>query len=317
MAAYALPNLRAQVDAKNPGIAQAEFADGEIAGNSARSWYDGSLYISHRLTPEQLDVVVRDAARVQGEVKRGAGSGPGDRRIDAMISETGGTQNPSSVVWGVKGYGALVRSREHALLWRSAGDLEQSARAFQAVVGQFRVRQPLTSPAAQGICLPYTFIADDGSVPRDIRSTYRPLETPDIQIMLKDATAAVHEPGNRSRNNEPEPFTVNFWSQLLTQAKEVKPLWSPSTRPVKLAGYAGLASLVQLTREDGTIDFGYLAVVRGDPKAKEDSPDLMLYIVQDGKRALAKGKEPVSRDAFFSLAERIASSVQRRVVAVR
>jgi hypothetical protein len=172
-------------------------------------------------------------------------------------------------------------------------------------------------PAVAGICAPYIFVADDGQTTRDVRSFYRLVDQPDVSVLLKDATAAVHEPGIRTRNNEPEPATVSFWSQLLTQAKEVLPLWVPTTRSVKLAGYTGLASFVQLTRDDNTVDYGYLAVVRGDPKAKEDTPDLMLYVVQDSKQAKAKGKEPMSKDAFIAMAEGVAASVRRRPVSGR
>jgi hypothetical protein len=53
------------------------------------------------------------------------------------------------------------------------------------------------------------------------------------------------------------------------------------------------------------------------PKAKVDSPDPMLHIVQDGKRARAKGKETMARDAFIYWAERVAARVRRRAVTTR
>jgi uncharacterized protein involved in type VI secretion and phage assembly len=85
--------------------------------------------------------------------------------------------------------------------------------------------------------------------------------------------------------------------------------------PLAASANAGQRSyVVQLTREDKAIDHGYLALVRGDPKAKEDTPDLMLYIVQDSKRAKAKGKEPMTKDAFIAMAERVAASVRLRPV---
>jgi hypothetical protein len=107
---------------------------------------------------------------------------------------------------------------------------------------------------------------------------------------------------------------VSIWSQHLTKFKEVKPLWSPSTRRVKLAGYNGLASFMQLTRDDGGVEYGYLAIVRGDPDAREDTPDLMLYMIRNAERARAKGQEPISKEAFIEMAETIAASVKRRPV---
>ncbi len=313
-AAYSFRNFRAQIDARYPGIPQAEFADGEIAGYSALSSYDGSLYVSHDLTKVQLDSLRDDAIRIRAEVDERAKRSAGTQRQIAKAPASPSTSKVERIVWGIRGYGALVLLDRHVLLWRSAGDLDASADAFNALNSQLTTRTIFSIPWASGVCLPYAFVADSGETPRSVRMTYRPRVNPDIQIMFKDATAAVHEPGIRTRNNEPEPATVSFWSQLLTQAKEVKPLWTPSTRSVKLAGYTGLASFVQLTREDNTIDHGYLAIVRGDPRAKEDTPDLMLYIVQDSKQAKAKGKEPMTKDAFIAMAERVAASVRRRPV---
>jgi Tle cognate immunity protein 4 C-terminal domain len=311
LAAYSFKNLRAQLDAKQPGIPQAEFVDGEVAGYGALSSYDGSVYVSQPLTKTQLDTLRDDAMRISSEIEKRAKR---DSRVQSPAVDATASSKTESVVWGVKGYGALTRFGDHALLWRSAGDLDASAEAFQAVTTRTQSRALFSVPLASGICLPHAFVADGGETARAVRVTYRLKMSPDIQIMFKDATAAVHEPGIRTRNNEPEPATVSFWSQLLTQAKEVKPLWTPTTRSVKLAGYTGLASFVQLTRDDNTVDHGYLAVVRGDPTAKDDTPDLMLYIVQDSKQAKAKGKPPMTKEAFIAMAERVAASVRRRQV---
>lgn len=212
---------------------------------------------------------------------------------------------------------AFLRIGDSALLWKV--NVEPAAKATaQSVATQLiagaRTRAMHEIPTEPGVCAPNLFIADDGLTTRDVRSFYRLTDQPDVRVLLKDATAAVHEPGIRTRNNEPDAATVNFWSQLLTQAKEVKPLWTPSTRSTRLAGYSGLASFVQLTRDDNTIDYGYLVIVRGDPSTKEDAPDLMLYVIQDSKYARAKGKEPIGKAAFIEMAEAIAASVKRRPV---
>ena len=67
-------------------------------------------------------------------------------------------------------------------------------------------------------------------------------------------------------------------------------------------------------RTDDTIDYGYLAVVRGDPQAKVDTPDLMLYVIRDAKNAVAKGKKPIDKDEVLKMAEAIAASVKHRPV---
>jgi hypothetical protein len=71
-------------------------------------------------------------------------------------------------------------------------------------------------------------------------------------------------------------------------------------------------SFVKIVREDGSEDYGYLVVARGDPFAKEDTPDLMLYVVQNSRNAKAKGAVPMSKDAFLELAQTVAASVRRR-----
>jgi Tle cognate immunity protein 4 C-terminal domain len=316
IAAYSAKNLLSQLEPAQPGIPQAEFEDGEVAGQSAWSRYDGSIFVSHALATGQLDALRAAALRVRGEAQKRAK----DRPSAQGVARGGHPTQPASltkengVTWGSRAYGAFIEFGSHALLWRSAGDLQSSAAAFMAMDVGLTERAPFSVPRSAGVCLPYAFIADSGATDRDVRMTYRLGDFPDVQVLLKDATAASTEPGIRTKNAEPKAVTVSFWSQQLTQAKEVRPLWEPSTRAVTLAGFGGLASFVQLTREDGSIDYGYLAVVRGDPRAKEDTPDLMLFIIRDSKAAKAKGKMPLGKDEFIKMAETIAGSVKRRPV---
>ena len=76
-----------------------------------------------------------------------------------------------------------------------------------------------------------------------------------------------------------------------------------SASPMIPAGYEGIATLLELTRSDDTLDYGYLAVVRGHPNTKEDTPDLMLYVIRDTKNANAKGIEPIGKEAFIGIAQ--------------
>jgi hypothetical protein len=315
IAAYSAKNLLSQLEPAQPGIPQSEFEDGEVAGQSAWSRYDGSIFVSHALTTAQLDALRAAALRVRGEAQKRAKDRPS---VQGVATGTHPTQpaltKANGVTWGSRAYGAFIQFGAHALLWRSSGDLQSSEVAFSAIDVGLAERAPFSVPRSAGVCLPYAFIADSGATDRDVRMTYRLGDFPDVQVLLKDATAANPEPGIRTKNAEPKAVTVSFWSQQLTQAKEVRPLWEPSTRAVTLAGFGGLASFVQLTREDGSIDYGYLAVVRGDPRAKEDTPDLMLFISRDGKAAKAKGKMPLGKDEFIKMAETIAGSVKRRPV---
>jgi len=90
--------------------------------------------------------------------------------------------------------------------------------------------------------------------------------------------------------------------------------WHDSYRNITLSGSKGVESFVSIVREDDTVDYGYLVAARGDPDAKEDTPDLMLYVIQDSKNARAKGIEPIGKDAFLEMAQTIAASVKRRSI---
>ena len=146
---------------------------------------------------------------------------------------------------------------------------------------------------------------------RDIAVTYRLRDHPDVTVLLKDATAA------SAPNKEvltAKYRTNDFWAQYGGGTTDFKSAWSPVARDVNLAGQSGMQTFVQFVRKDGTQDFGYLAVAPGDPDAKEDTPDLMLYVIRDAKNAKAKGIEPVSKEALLEMAQTIAASVRRRPV---
>lgn len=139
--------------------------------------------------------------------------------------------------------------------------------------------------------------------------TYRLREHPDVTIFLKDSTASTNP---RKEVLTAKYRTNDFWGQYAGET--VKPAWFPVARDVKLAGQGGMATFVRFERKDGTEDYGYLAIAQGDPEAKEDTPDLMLYVIRDAKYAKAKGIEPIGKDALLRMAQTIAASVQRRPV---
>lgn len=61
-----------------------------------------------------------------------------------------------------------------------------------------------------------------------------------------------------------------------------------------------------------TLTARYLAVVRGDPDAAEDTPDLMLYVIRDAANATKRGVTPIGRDQLLELARGIAASIRKR-----
>jgi hypothetical protein len=188
-----------------------------------------------------------------------------------------------------------------------------------------RPRRIFEVPRELGLCLPYVFSADNGKLHRRISMSYRLKDHPDIQVTLTDASAygnydsssgmSDKEAKHRNKMREPDPEIAGFWQMRLNAASLYESMWRlPSTtRPVTLAGYEGRQSFVRLTMDDGTTkNYGYYAVVRGDPDAAEDTPDIRLLLRQDVTQA--QGKPPLNKEQFIEMAQAIAKSVQRRPV---
>jgi hypothetical protein len=203
-----------------------------------------------------------------------------------------------------------------------SSDLSVSKHTLNTLVRSIHSRPIFDIPKGEGVCLPYTFIQDDGQRPRSVGVTYRLKSHPDVTIWLEDSTAqnnladtgsgttlAAKDPDRLS----PEYKTQFFWSQDYQSPKAWRHLW-PSLHEVRLDGRKGVASFVELKRQDNTIDYGYLAVVRGDREAQQDTPDLMLYVIRDAKNAIANGRRPIDKDELLRMAEAIAASVRRRPI---
>ena len=101
-----------------------------------------------------------------------------------------------------------------------------------------------------------------------------------------------------------------LWDQQTRSSKKID-LAFPGYRSIKLAERSGTASFVEITRKDGSLDYGYAAVVNGDHTAKTDAPQLMLYVIRNASRA--KGK-PISKSELKDMAYKIAASIKRREV---
>jgi hypothetical protein len=161
--------------------------------------------------------------------------------------------------------------------------------------------------------LPFAFIRDDGTPRRHIATTYRLKAHPDITIMLRDVTAARVDPKANPQIYDPVARSDDFWNRYdSAYRKSLRSVWSTPYKQIKLADSVGVESFVTIVREDGTEDYGYLVVARGDPDAKLDTPDLMLYVIQNAKNAKAKGVTPMMKDALLEMAQAIAASVKRR-----
>ena len=186
---------------------------------------------------------------------------------------------------------------------------------FERFVDGIASRQTLAVPSLQGLCIPYAFIKDEGTRHRYIAMTYRLRKHPDVTILLKDQNAVETDPKANPAVYDPEGISDAFWSRYdSTYRKSLKSVWSDPYKRTKLADSKDIESFVKIVREDGSVDHGYLVVARGDPHAKQDTPDLMLYVIQHSKNAKAKGIEPIAKEAFIEMAQTIAASVKRRPI---
>ena len=214
-------------------------------------------------------------------------------------------------------YVAFLPVSGHAVRWSVSGSALQAPQIgedFDKASRGVRSRRIFQIPPEKGVCMPHLFIQDNGddSAGRLVAATYRLRDHPDVTIMLKDATAT-GVPSNGSDGQYSAISQSNyFWTQDYQQAKSVKSLLNGSHSKVKLAGQMGVETMFRIERENNTVDYGYLVVVRGDPIAKRDTPDLMMYVISNADNARKKGKAPISKDAFFAMAQSIAASVRHR-----
>lgn len=187
--------------------------------------------------------------------------------------------------------------------------LVENLELINKLVRALRPRPIFTVPQEPGVCIPYGFIADDGKQGRHVAVTMRLKDHPDVEIFFEDKTAYDYGIKQTAQNQERTEMSM-LWNQQAQSSKEIK-LAFPGYRSIKLAGRDGTDSFVEITRKDGSSDYGYAAVVNGDHTAKTDAPQLVLYVVRTASRA--KGK-PVSKNELKDIAHKIAASVKRREV---
>lgn len=306
---------------QNSGERSYQFDDGEPAFYSYFQ-YGGNIAITQPLTAAQsTELIAGQRARFLG-VTRAVASGKMKsadfkrfqlKKIDTAEPAYGWILSNESEVSII----AYLPIPGHATSWMVTGTGEQGKQIqkdFLTMRKGARHRPIFTVPGEKGVCLPYMFIQDGGddSAGRLVAATYRLRDHPDITIMLKDATAT----GVPSHSNAEHYSAINqsnfFWTQDYQQAKSVESLLSGSYNKVKLAGQSAVETKFRIRREDDTEDFGYLVIARGDPAAAFDKPDVMIYVIRDAGNARKKGKVPLSKSAFFAMAESIAASVKHR-----
>ena len=186
--------------------------------------------------------------------------------------------------------------------------LEQSLKRFRP-----RALFDIPPETDNGLCMPYVFIADEdknkGKIHREIHVTFRLKAHPDVEIYFMDDSATMPDP-NLKVVMDAKRELESFWRQYREKELQLEGGLERGFRTVHLAGREGVATRVNITRQDDAEDYGYTAYVKGDDVAVEDTPNLMLYVIRTA--AHTRGT-PMSKNEVFKLAEQIAASVKRRV----
>ena len=292
-----------------------EFAGGQQAGYSSQH-YMGYVFVSQPLTPEQRQVLLQAGKDEQLRAQAYATKKKANEKSKPLVFERLDVAPKMGYANRVNGSMDITVAIDQIIVRAVSNDRQSDD---QGVLNDFALKssgmalRPFGElPKAPGVCFPYAFIKDDEQRVRSIGITYRLQDHPDVTIWLEDSSASAPMP-----EQDPDKFTADyrtnfFWTQRYQDRTTLK-LLSRKTTDNLMDGRKGVATVVELVRKDGiTTDYGYLAVVRGDPEAKQDTPDLMLYVIRDAKNATDKGKQPMDKDELIKMAQTIAASVRHR-----
>ena len=185
-------------------------------------------------------------------------------------------------------------------------DTEKSVAEISSIINIFRPRLLYETPKQTGVCIPYGFIADDGTAPRNIAVTMRLIDHPDVEIFFQDSSYQL-SPGEHSDSKQE---ILLFLDQYARKQKYVDTgFWG--THSTQMSGQKGRGNFFTIARKDDTIDYGYIVSVKGDFTARTDTPAQMFYVIRTASRA--KGA-PVSKDELKDIAEKIVASIKRHPI---
>lgn len=292
------------------------FNDGSIAYHS-KGYHSGSVHVTEKAPlSDYLERVEKGKAamlRQKGELAsseyetdrmQAKGTMPvsfSDTNIYGWISQA----QSSFAVW------LDMYKNERIVSFQVSGmaSAAEANDAAQEFVRAFRPRPMFNLPKGEGVCIPYGFISDDGKPGRQVGVTMRLIDHPDIEIFFEDRSAVDYGIKQTVQTQERTELSM-LWQQQAHSSRKID-LSFGRYHTIKLDGRSGTGSFVEITRKDGTLDYGYAAVVNGDHTAPTDAPQLMFYVIRTASRA--KGK-PVSKNELKDMAYKIAASIKRREV---
>ena len=215
---------------------------------------------------------------------------------------------------------------------------EAQARSdYMYVLRNFRARSLYELPTERGVCVPYGFVKDDRPQKRSMGTIMRLKDHPDVKILFRDQSALFNENFKKEENASVEQELRAFWERPDWGGVKYQALGFRKFPSVQIGGYKGQSTFVEITRPTRsskyecswddqyfskaekkaagclpqTLDYGYIAYVKGDPDAKEDTPNLLLYVMQNSEDA-PDGKPTIGKDELKKMADTIAASIKRR-----
>jgi len=303
-----------QTTYQTPAGPASQFPDGQKAGYD-NVFIAGTVYITSNIDDKTYIKLQEQAKRKRAYVEQWVERNPrmeDGRRREFSIPSTS-TQDSVSLRVDAT-YTLLRRVGKSALLWESLSDHEGIGKHAAGLLAIDRAvpRLLYEVPSTTGICAPYAFVPDDGSVRRDVAVTYRLKSHPDITIWIDDTEGKGGSPsGNMSREKQSAEYDNEFfWSQNYQQRKGLQYVWR-GTRIID--GIVGYATEVRLLRNDGTVDFGFYAAAFGDDREPASS-SYRMFVIRDAANAKAKDLEPMNHDEFVKLAHAVVGSLKHRPV---
>ncbi len=285
---------------RNPYV----FDDGKSAPHSGMT-YAGGVFVTPLVTSDEVRRIVKENQDVTDKAKRGYIK-DGDRATAESLGRLPLTMK-DAYAWRAGNEIDLYLLRGNRLFHWNGGNFEEYetnyARMIKLIDG-LRLRALFEIPEESGMCIPYAFIPDDGKAWQKAGVTMRLKDHPDVEIFFEEEPPST-DPREKMTAKDELEF---FWGRNYGAAKEVQLNWPPY-RSVKLDSRDGESTFVDIIRKDGSRDFGYAAYVKGDPKAANETPNLMLFVIRTAARAKDK---PVSERELKDLAKKIAASIKRR-----
>lgn len=305
-------------------------------------YLDGSIRTSPLLRESSFSRIKDEAAKKIEVLKQRTKT---DDSIKIFSYESGQNSILSFFISKQKVYGSIfLYQAERIYFFRTTEDelppaeAEAKVRSKQAYFLQnFRARALYEVPQEKGFCMPYGFVKDDSSQHRSMGTIMRLKDHPDVRVLFRDQSASFMKSYSREENPTVEQELRALWQRPDWDGVKYQALGVRKFPSVQMGGYKGRSTFAEITRpsytpisecafddEDfskaekkaagctpPTLDYGYIAYVKGDPDAKEDTPNLLLYVMQDSKNA-PDGKPTIGKDELRKMADTIAASIKRR-----